>query len=428
MAKAADRDPSERSAPVPAPQLLLRASTVPLPPVVVLAGAERWFREAAVEALIARVFPAGDPGGGVLRLSARDPEDRLRVPQAVEELRAASLFGAGRVVVVEHPEAVAGAAAAEDGEEEGEDGVPAVAGAAAGPAEGAAAPAKRSRSPLLDLALPALEAAIDGALLLLSTSRPVKGKGAVPVATLAKHGALVVDCRALYDAPAPWERGAAPHEHELARHLVARMKARFRRRLDAAEAHALTRRVGSDLDALEKALQTLALYVGERAAVTAADVDACFQGEREDPVWPLVDAVLAGRLPEAVERLHAALTEGLADVRGPAVTRPEALFPLISGALLAGYRRVLAGAEMLARGEGEEAVARAAGLPAFLAAPHVARCRRDPADWLGRHGAFLEAERGVKGGGVPPEVALERLVVALGAPAGGSAGRVGPRP
>ncbi len=417
MAKARDGAP----APISASAFLERAATLEPPPVVVLAGAERWFREAATRALIARVFPEGDPGGGLLRLSARDPADRERVPAAVEELRSGSLFGQGRVVVVEHPEA-RGGGASEEAEEAGED-VPAPEAEEGAAPAGAAAGPKRSRSPLLDLALPALEAAIPGSLLVLSTGRPVKGKGAVPVATLAKAGALLVDCRAPYDAPGPWERGAAEHEHELARHLVARARAAHRKRLGLPEAHALTRRVGSDLSDLERALETLAVYVGARPAVEAADLDACFQGQREGEVWPLVDAVLDGRLAEAADRLEGAFRDGLTDPRGLPISRPDALFPLLVGALLAGYRRVLLGAELRAQGEGDEALVRAAGLPAFLGAAHLARTRRDPRAWLARHGAFLEAELGVKSGQVPADVALSRLVVALASPAA-----VPPRP
>jgi hypothetical protein len=407
MARAA----SSGTPPLAASAFLERVGSLELPPVVVLAGAERWFRDQAVRALLARVFPEGDPGGAVLRLDARDPGQKEQVAGAVDELRSASLFGAGRVVVVERPEAAgaAGAARDEDGGDEGAE------EAAEEPAAGAPKP-KRPQSPLLALALPALEAAVAGSVLVLSTEKPVKGKGAVPLATLQKKGALVVDCRPLYDAPGPWERGAPAHDHELARHLQRRAKARFRKSLGLVDAHALTRRVGSELSDLEQALETLALHAGTRTAVSAEDVDACFQGAREDPVWGLVDAVLDGRVADAVARTEHAFCEGFTDQRGVPVTRPEALFPLIFGALHAGYRRVLSGAEALARGEGEAEVLRAAGLPSFRGEAFLARCRRDPAAWLARHGAFLEAERGVRGGGVPQEVALERLVIALAAP------------
>jgi len=266
------------------------------------------------------------------------------------------------------------------------------------------------------LAEPALEAAIGGSVLVLSTSRPVKGQGAVPLATLQKKGALVVDCRALYDAPGPWERNAREHDHELARHLVRRAKLAHKKSLGLPEAHALTRRIGSDLGDLEQALETLALFAGSRTSLSVEDLDACFSGEREDPVWGLVDAVLDLRPAEALARLEAALAHGLADPRGLPITRPEALFPLVTGALHAGWRRVLAGAEGLARGENEAEIVRAAGLPPFRGETHLRRCRRDPRAWQLKNAAFLEAELGVKGGSVPPEVALTRLVAALATP------------
>ena len=76
-------------------------------------------------------------------------------------------------------------------------------------------------------------------------------------------------------------------------------------------------------------------------------------------------------------------------------------------------RRVLAGAEGLARGESAEDVTRAAGMPPFLSGPFSARCRRRPDDLLAMSEAFFEAEAGIKGGGVPHRLATERLVLRL---------------
>jgi hypothetical protein len=66
-------------------------------------------------------------------------------------------------------------------------------------------------------------------------------------------------------------------------------------------------------------------------------------------------------------------------------------------------------------------VAKAQGVPPFLAQRFLGRCRRDPALLLELHRGFIDAEAGVKGGGVPPRLAAERLVTHL---VGGLAGRV----
>ena len=365
---------------MPAVQLPGRLEREGLPAVLVLAGAEAWFRARGVRAAIEVALPEGDPGGAVVRLDGRSPEQRERVPAAVEELRTASLFAAGKAVVVENPEAV--------------------------PSGGRAAT-------LTQLARAAAEASVAGSVLILSTSQPVKGRGSVSTKTLLGLGAWVVDCRPLYDGPAPWERGAAPYDHELARFVAQRMRQVHRKTLDVEQAHALTRLVGSDLGALDDALESLALYVGTRAAVTAEDLVESVADTREDPIWKLVDAVLDRDVDEALRLLTAAFERGLSDARGAVVVRPEALFAMLTAALHGAWRRTLAGAEALARGESHDEIAKAQGVPPFLAQRFLGRCRRDPAEMLTRHRAFVEAESGVKGGGVPPRLACERLVVTL---------------
>jgi hypothetical protein len=252
-----------------------------------------------------------------------------------------------------------------------------------------------------------------GARLVVSTTLPVKGRGSVATRALVEAGAWVVDCRPLYDAPAPWERGVAPYDHELARYLVTRLKRQHRKRLTVEDAHALTQLVGNDLARLDDALRSLALYAGTGETVCAKDIEATVGATREDPVWRLVDAVLDGDVATATAHVERAFDRGLADARGGLLTRPEALAAVIGGALHAAFRRVLAGAEALAAGESPEAVAKAQGVAPFLAPRFLERCGRDPARLLDLHAAFLEAEAGTKGGGVPARLATERLVVRL---------------
>ncbi|MDF1701924.1 MAG: hypothetical protein P1V36_12265 [Planctomycetota bacterium] len=366
-----------------APRLPAELKRGSMPAVVVLAGAERWFRARGTEAIIAKVLPDGDPGGAVVRLDGRLPDQRERIPGVLDELRSTSLFSSGKVVVVENPE-----------------GAPAMQG-------------QGRKAALTHLAHQAMEHPAPGAVLVLSTGKGVKGRESVSTKSLLDKGAWVVDCRALYDAPGPWERGTAPHDHELARFVAQRMKQVHRKGLSLEDAHAITRRVGSDLAALDDALRSLALYVGAREAVTAEDVHTTVGETREDPIWRLVDAVLDGDVATALDLLAATFERGLHDQRGAVSIKPEALFPQLAAALHASFRRLLTGAEGLARGESVADVAKGAGVPPFLAERFGVRARRDPERLLALHGAFVDAEMGVKGGGVPPRVAAERLVARL---------------
>jgi DNA polymerase III delta subunit len=356
-----------------------------LPPVVVLAGSERWFREDALARIVSVTLPDGDVGGAFLRYDARRAEDREGVSAAVDDLRSRGLFGGGKVVAVENP------------------------ASASGPwASGGRA------SPITRLAKAALDPPPDaGSVLVLLSARPVKGRDAVPTKTLVGAGALVVDCRALYDAPGPWQRGAAPHDHELARHVARRLQEVHGKRMALVEAHALTRMVGSDLGAIEDALRSLALYLGEEDTVTTDTLAAVLGDTRTDPAWALLDAVFDRKGGEALDLLSQARARGLADGRGGVIRGDEALFAYLGAALHGQFRKVLRGAEALQEGTEPSSIAREAGIPSFKAESFLARCRRDPRKLRDLHAAFFEAETGLKSGRLPAGLALERLVLAL---------------
>ncbi len=352
------------------------------PTVVVAAGAERWFRDRVVEALVRRAFPDGDPGGGLVRLDGRRSEDRPRIDAIVDELRGTSLFAAERLVVVDEPDA----------------------GAAPGPG-------KPLRSTTLVKA--AMSDAPTGAQLVVSTARGLKGKSAIGVAAIAKAGAWIVDCRSLYDAPAPWERGKAPHDHELARHLVERARKAYDRRISLEVAHALTRQVGSDLALLESALDRLAPASSPGATIGLDKITTQLGRSREDPLWTLVDAVLDGDVARATDLVEQAFENGLHDERDAPIHGAASVFPLMNRALQNGVTRIHSLSEALARGEGDAEALAAAGIPSFSAEVALVRARRNPARFeaLSRH--LFEAELSVKTGRVPPRVAGERLVAAL---------------
>ena len=382
----APRPGSGAAKPLPAVQLARRLARGAVPGVIVLAGTEPWLREQGLELVLQRVLPEGDPGGAVVRLDGRLPEHRERIPAACEELRSASLFAADKVVVVHNPEA---------------------------------APSPGRAATLTQLVKTACAEPVPGSVLVCSTSQGVKGRGSVSTKAILAAGALLVDCRALYDAPAAWERGP-PYDHELAHFVVQRLKQRYRKTIALESAHALTRLVGNDLAALDDSLRSLALLVGDATEVRAEDVSDAVGETREDPIWTLVDAVLDQDVDTALTLVGAAFERGLTDQRGAVVVRPEALAAMLTGALHGAWRRILAGSEALARGEPGSEVAKAGGVPPFLADRFVGRCRRNPDEVLRRHRAFLDAELGTKGGGVPPRLAAERLVLALttGSPVG----------
>ena len=394
------------------------------PPVVVFAGEESFLAEEGIAAVVRRVFPQGEPGGALTALDAGNPADAERAAAVLEDLRTPSLFGEGRVVVIRRAEMLGGAGAAGAASDDETDGAESEEPAgdepadapAAGKAKATAAGAKPARraSPITTLVKQATVKAAPGAVLILATEKPVKGRGSVSAEAITKTGALLVDCRRLYDSVPPWSRGTPAHDTEVARWVARRAKEVHGKAMDPRAAHALSVRVGASLAPLARALETLATYVGARPAVTEADVAATVSATREDPAWVLADAVLERDLPRALSLAAAAFDRGLTDSKGRVAVRPEAVYPLLFATVHAAWRRAMLVAEATARGDDVAGLPALGGLPSFVVERVVRQVgRRSPDDLLARHGALVAAEAGVRGGGVPHRAAFERMLVDL---------------
>ena len=348
------------------------------PRCVVLAGSEPWFQRETLASLLAALLPNGDPGGVVSRLDASRTEERGAVLGSAETMRGASLFADQQIVVVHNAESLP-----------------------------PSAPGKLS--PLTKLALDAAACPVPRRLLVLCTNKPVKGRGSVSTKKMMEAGVVVVDCRALYAAPAPWERHAAPHDTELTRFLALRMKNQHGGALDLHTAHILVSRVGTSLGELDDALASLAA-ASSGSPVTQDQVTKAFSDRHSDSVWPFLEAILGGDEDETRRHLATLSINGLTGQDGRIELRHESMFPLVLATLYRNYRQHALAAELLASGVEHAEVVKRAGVAPFLATPFLARVRRRSArDWHACHRAFFDADEGVKSGRVPAQIALEQL-------------------
>jgi DNA polymerase-3 subunit delta len=193
-----------------------------------------------------------------------------------------------------------------------------------------------------------------------------------------REPAAVVDC----EAP----RGA--------REIAGFARAEAKRRgieLGPGVAELLAERVGPQLLVLRQELEKAALCAGPGSRVTRAHVEAGTADLSEEPVWELTDAIGEGRCGDALALL--------AKLR-----RAGAQPPVLLGALAGHFRRLL----RVASGQGVPG-------PAFVRRKLESQARRYGAHRLGACLGHIHATDGaLKGeGGLPPELALERLVIGL---------------
>lgn len=167
------------------------------------------------------------------------------------------------------------------------------------------------------------------------------------------------------------------------------------RQADAEAVRALLDAIGGDLRELASAASQLAADTEGR--ISAATVARYYRGRAEATGFSVADHAVEGRLNEALEQLRWALATGTAPV-------------LITSALATGVR-LLGRVGGAPRGASPNALAAEVGAPPWK----IDRVRQQLRGWhpdgVARAlQAVAEADAQVKGGGVSPEYALERVI------------------
>ena len=156
-------------------------------------------------------------------------------------------------------------------------------------------------------------------------------------------------------------------------------------------AELLVERIGPQLLLLRQELQKTALLAGVGRPVERSHVEASTNAVAEQPIWDLTDAIGEGRLGDALELLAKLQGSGAAA-------------PVILGTLASHFRkltRVRCGGEV-------------AG-PPFVVRKLEGQARRyTPVRLRACLGAIHDTDAAIKGAGaLPPDMALERLVIGL---------------
>jgi DNA polymerase-3 subunit delta len=163
--------------------------------------------------------------------------------------------------------------------------------------------------------------------------------------------------------------------------------------LEPAAAELLAESVGPNLLALRQELGKAALFAGEGAEVTRAHVQETICAVAEEPIWDLTDAIGDGRTADALGVLARLLGAGAP--------------PPVLLASLAGHFRKLARAR---------AGQPPAGHPFMVQKLERQARRYTPARLVACLRAIHEVDEVLKGSGsLPPDLALERLVLGLSA-------------
>lgn len=188
------------------------------------------------------------------------------------------------------------------------------------------------------------------------------------------------------------------------RQLPGFVRDEFRRRklrCNADAAELLVAEVGPDLGQLVDAVERLQLYVGERQAVEAADVEAVVTTTRTRSVFELSDAIGEGDGARALAALGSLLK-----AREPGLR--------ILAMIARQVRLLLTTRGLLDEGTPKRALAEALALPPFVADKLEAQARRlDASSLVAMHRAVYRTDQLLKSSRLDDERWLELLVLEL---------------
>jgi len=225
-----------------------------LPPILLCVGTDVWLRQEAVRGCLAQGVTAGAEAFDQQTIPA-EPWDPQAVMAALQTL---PMTSPRRLVVL--------------------DGFLA--------AEGLAWLARYAKAP----------APAPSACLIVTLEEPPSGTLRTALASAGPGAVREVSCR-------PLQGGA------LVAWIRQRISQTSRKTITSDAAQALVARAGADLAGLAQLVDQLALYVGERASVTAQDVTALIGWSVEERTFAIVDAALARDRATAIRITHQLLEE-----------------------------------------------------------------------------------------------------------------------
>ncbi len=195
-------------------------------------------------------------------------------------------------------------------------------------------------------------------------------------------------------------------EGEAAPRWVADYVARAGCFIELSAAAYLVGMIGTELQRLSCELDKLIAYIGGSGCITRADIDELVHYSREHSNFELTDALLEGNRQRALTLLD--------HIFANSSESPQALAPMILGAIASNYRKMLAAKELMRQNAPNSEVAKAVGLPPFKVGHFNERVRRTETESiLSAIERIAEADVALKSSLATPRLQLELLICEL---------------
>jgi len=228
--------------------------------------------------------------------------------------------------------------------------------------------------------------------------------------------ATVVDCRSLYDRPAPWQTGMPQSESELTGWIVAQARERFGKKMSKEAAYELAQMCGSSLSRLKNEMEKLSLFIGEeKAVIEIEDIEKSAGHIRTHGLFSLMDAVADRRTALALETLRAMFDRGLALGADEPVTDSRGIAIILVSRLHRRLKQLAKARQMMDSDADVDEFRKAFKFRMEFQARRLAQqaANFSADDFPPRFLAILRADETLKTTSIPPDIVLPQLIVQL---------------
>ncbi|MFQ5964518.1 MAG: DNA polymerase III subunit delta [Candidatus Scalinduaceae bacterium] len=101
---------------------------------------------------------------------------------------------------------------------------------------------------------------------------------------------ILIECNRLYDSPAPWEKNKPEYDSEITRWVAMHVKS-YNKMMNLKTAFYLLEKTGNNLAIIDKQIDVLSIYIGNRNEITIEDIQKLLGISHREKLYNLLDAI-----------------------------------------------------------------------------------------------------------------------------------------
>ncbi|GJQ59554.1 MAG: hypothetical protein SCALA701_23550 [Candidatus Scalindua sp.] len=222
-----------------------------------------------------------------------------------------------------------------------------------------------------------------------------------------------IECHALYDRPAPWEGNRPEYESELTKWIVLQAR-EYEKVINQKTAFTLIEKAGNELAIIDKQLEVLSLYVGDRKQITEEDIWNVLGVGHREKIYHLLDAVGEKNFVSAIQIVNLMFNSGIENERKHVIFDEKVIAITMISALHKRMKELWKTLRVLAKGGGENEVLEKTSQKRIFVKKSIRQARNFVEEEMSdKWKSMLEADLLCKTSNLSPAIVIEQLTAKL---------------